>query len=277
MPTPPGDAAEATDTETSAVNPSPIEEEPAPPAPDATVDQITSDAEESAPIAQDSETPLPGAADDVLPPALPAPPATLQYQVSGQAKGFNYQASGTLVWQPAGERYEARLKVSAFLMGSREQVSEGRLDGTGLHPERFTDRNRRDRVTELNATTGELRLSHGGQHPLQAGTQDRLTVSLQLGALFNANPQGYPEGSTIRLPVTDVTRLELWDFVVGAQETLAFGGEDLTVRRLSRVARRPGDRQVDIWLAPRLNHLPARVRVSESNGDHIDQRLESVE
>ena len=30
-----------------------------------------------------------------------------------------------------------------------------------------------------------------------------------------------------------------------------------------------------MWLAPTLSYLPARLRVSEANGDHIDQLLEA--
>lgn len=222
-------------------------------------------------------SPAPGESQVALPPAVPAPPATLNYQVSGRAKGFNYQASGNLQWQPGDGIYEARFRVSAFLMGSREQGSQGRLDAQGIHPQRFADRSRRERVAELDLDTQQIRFAHGGQQALQAGTQDRLTVALQLGALLNARPQGYPPGSTIRLPVTDTARVELWDFEVGPSQTLETGMGNMPVVVLSRQSRRPGDRQVEIWLAPGLNHLPARVRISEANGDHIDQLLESKE
>ncbi|MFP5467548.1 MAG: DUF3108 domain-containing protein [Gammaproteobacteria bacterium] len=219
--------------------------------------------------------PLPGDPALDLPPARLPPAGTLRYQVTGQAKGFNYHADGILRWQHGSGRYDASFGVSAFLVGSREQRSQGRVDDQGLHPERFNDRSRRERSAQLNADTGRIRFSHGGERPLQRGTQDRLSVALQLGALLHARPQAYPAGSTIRLPVTDTAHVEFWEFVVGPVEKLAIVSSELQVIRLTRQPRRPGDRKVEMWLAPELSYLPARLRVSEANGDHIDQLLES--
>ncbi|MEW6478489.1 MAG: DUF3108 domain-containing protein [Pseudomonadota bacterium] len=226
-------------------------------------------------VAMAPEAPLPGDPALVLPPAQLPPAGTLRYQVSGQAKGFSYHAKGSLRWQHGAGRYEASFGVSAFLVGSREQLSQGRVDDQGLHPERFSDRSRRERTAELDAAAGRIRYTHGGERPLQRGTQDRLSVALQLGALLNARPQAYPPGSTIRLPVTDTSQVEFWEFVVGPEEKLAIVSGELPVIGLTRQPRRPGDRKVEMWLAPTLSYLPARLRVSEANGDHIDQLLEA--
>jgi hypothetical protein len=43
--------------------------------------------------------------------------ALLKYQVHGKAKGFDYWASAELLWAQNGTDYEARLEVSAFLLG----------------------------------------------------------------------------------------------------------------------------------------------------------------
>lgn len=226
-------------------------------------------------VATAPAAPLPGDPALVLPPAQLPPAGTLRYLVTGQAKGFTYHAKGALRWQHGAGRYEASFGVSAFLVGSREQLSQGRVDDQGLHPERFSDRSRRERTAELDAAAGRIRYTHGGERPLQRGTQDRLSVALQLGALLNARPQAYPPGSTIRLPVTDTSQVEFWEFVVGPEEKLAIVSGELPVIGLTRQPRRPGDRKVEMWLAPTLSYLPARLRVSEANGDHIDQLLEA--
>jgi Protein of unknown function (DUF3108) len=221
--------------------------------------------------------PPPGDTALVLPPAQLPAAGTLRYQVTGLAKGFNYQAVGILRWQHGAGRYEASFAVSAFLVGSREQRSQGRVDDQGLHPELFSDRSRRERSAQLDPVTGRIRYTHGGERPLQHGTQDRLSVALQLGSLLNARPQAYPTGSTIRLPVTDTAQVEYWEFAVGSEETLSTVSGDLPVIRLTRQPRRPGDRKVEMWLAPEMSYLPARLRVSEANGDHIDQLLQARE
>ena len=74
--------------------------------------------------------------------------ALLKYQVVGQAKGLNYWASAELAWQQDGQNYDSRLTVSAFLLGSRSQMSKGTLGPEGLMPTRFGDKNR----SHANAT-----------------------------------------------------------------------------------------------------------------------------
>ena len=43
-----------------------------------------------------------------------------------------------------------------------------------------------------------------------------------------------------------------------------------------RETREPRDTQVDIWLAPSLGHLPVRIRLTQDNGDVVDQQLRTL-
>ena len=217
----------------------------------------------------------PAEADARLPPARLPPEIDLRYAVTGQAKGFNYHASGTMALRHDHQRYQAHASVSAFLLGSRQQHSEGRIDAQGMHPEVFVDQSRRERRATLDAASQRIRFHHGGEAPLQTGTQDRLSVALQLSALFLARPDAYAAGSTIRLPVADVSDVELWDFVVQGPDELQLERGNLPAIRLTRLPRRERDRQVDIWLAPAMSYLPARIRISEASGDFIDQTIDT--
>lgn len=219
--------------------------------------------------------PAPGEASAQLPPAQLPPDIELRYAVTGQAKGFNYHARSSMSLRHDNRRYEASASVSAFLLGRREQRSEGRIDAQGMHPEVFVDQSRRERRAVLDAAGQRIRFHHGVEAPLQAGTQDRLSVALQLSALFLARPDAYPAGSAIRLPVTDVTDVELWDFVVEGPDTLDLDSGGLPTIRLARQPRRERDRKVEIWLAPAMSYLPARIRISEANGDYVDQTIEA--
>jgi hypothetical protein len=44
-------------------------------------------------------------------------------------------------------------------------------------------------------------------------------------------------------------------------------------RLLEREARHPDDQRIELWLAPQLRHLPARIRIRHPNGDVADQVL----
>ena len=237
------------------------------------------------PAASDLAKPAPAALDAPpgstgtaapLPPAQLPPSARLRYDVAGQAKGFSYSASGQLDWSQDGSTYEARMEVSAFLVGSIVQTSTGRVSATGLAPDRFSDKRRKEKTTEFDRAAKRIRYNSNARvDPLLAGTQDRTSVSLQLGGLLKANPQ-YTEGQTLSLPVSGSSSTDTWHFDIGPETTLDLPAGPLLTRLLTRQPRREGDTKVQIWLAPTLENLPVRIRLSESNGDFIDQRLEEM-
>ena len=47
--------------------------------------------------------------------------------------------------------------------------------------------------------------------------------------------------------------------------------------RSSRAPRRPFDTRLELWIAPSMNYLPVRIRVTQSNGDFVDQKLRASE
>ncbi|MEZ5664064.1 MAG: DUF3108 domain-containing protein [Burkholderiaceae bacterium] len=205
-----------------------------------------------------------------LPPAIPPPGAQLEYDVTGQSKGMNYQASGTLDWWHDGQTFQAQMKVSAFLLGSRTQRSSGRIDGTGLHPERFVDISRRERETRLDNQTGLISYhGHAHQDPLQPGAQDRLSVMLQLAARFNASSP--TEGQRINLQVAGPSGTERWAFEVLAKTVVQVPAGAFPAWPVQRVAR-DGDRMT-VWLAPELSHLPVRLVLLQAQGDRLEQAL----
>ena len=218
-----------------------------------------------------------GAADASLPPAAVPPSVQLRYDVKGLAKSFNYTASGRLDWSHDGSTYEASMTVKALFLGSRGQTSAGRLSDKGLAPDRFTDRSRSERAAHFERSTSRIRYSNNAPDaPLLPGAQDRLSVNLQLAALFNARPDAYAEGQTLRLPVSSHDVSEVWLFRVGPLVTERLPAGDIVARKLTRSPRKEFDKTVEIWLGPTIAHLPVRLRITESNGDFVDMQLEQL-
>jgi hypothetical protein len=221
----------------------------------------------------------------VAPPPEPEPtPATLpgslrlKYGIQGEVKGMAYQASGELLWAHDGRDYEARLEVGAFLLGSRVQHSRGRVTAEGLQPHRFTDRSRRERVAEFDHSLAQVRFSEGAPNAaLSAGTQDQLSVFIQLASLLATQPALYPPGTELALQVAGIRGIDTWRLVIGAEETLNLPGGELLTRKLSRVIQGADELRVDVWLAPALNWLPARIRLTQAGGDYIDQQWRGSE
>ncbi len=258
-PEPPPEEPEPTPTPPAEFAPPP---EPAPETP-ATSAAATGAAQESA-----SEI------DATLRDAQVPPSADLRYDVSADSKGMPYSARGHLKWEQDGQRYKTSMEISVLFLGSLTQTSEGQINAKGLVPERFTDRKRSERAAHFDHATQRIRYSNNAPDaPLLPGVQDRLTVNLQLAALFNAQPSAFREGQTLRLPVSGVDASEIWLFQVGPQTRLTVPAGDFEVRKLTRSPRRPYDRMVEVWLAPALHHLPVRMRVTEPNGDYFDLQL----
>ena len=236
------------------------------------------------------------AAPDAIPqapsvPALPPPTAPgprvstahlpadgqLDYQVKGQYKGLNYNASGELTWHFEAERYEAQSTVKAFLLGSRVHTSVGHVTPQGLAPERFGDRSRTEKAAHFDYATQRIRYSrNSADATLRPGTQDQLSVSLQLALMLQAQPSAYVEGQALSLPVSNASYTEDWTFQIGPLTELELPAGTVTARLLTRSPRREFDKTLQVWLAPAVGYLPVRLRITEHNGDFVDQLLDSL-
>jgi hypothetical protein len=221
-------------------------------------------------------TPVPLAAERPtaasLPKAAPPPSAHLDYDVQGTAKGIRYQASGELNWTVKDGRYDARMEVRMFLLGSRVQTSVGTLGPEGLRPERFADIRRGERAAHFERDSGRIRFSNNAPTvELEPGAQDRLSLFLQLAGLLQASPRR--EGDVIAFQVAGTGGAETWRFEVGPEEVLALPAGEIAARRVVRHPRDTYDTLVEMWFAPSAQHLPVRLRLTQANGDVADQLL----
>ncbi len=223
--------------------------------------------------AQKEPTP---AAPTPAPPVRLPPSTLLSFDVRGQAKKMNYSASAELLWQHDGASYQARQQVKVFLLGTRLQTSVGTLTAQGLRPTRFGDKSRSEKAAHFDYEQGQIIFSSSSERPpLPSGAQDRLSVFIQLGAMLAAAPERYPPGSQITLTTVGVRSADPWTFTVEAAETLDLPIGATPALRLQRLPRKAWDQHAELWLGRDLNYLPVRIRLSESNGDYADLRLQS--
>lgn len=206
------------------------------------------------------------------------PPMRLKYDIAGQVKGFSYSAGAELLWQHDGSHYDARLEISAFLLGSRVQTSTGQLGAQGLEPLRFGDKSRSEQAAHFVRDKGKIVFSaNTPEAPLQEGAQDRLSVFMQLGAMLAGNPGRFPPGTTITLPTVSAREADSWAFGVGPEEKLLLPGGEQTAVKLTRLPRQDYDQKLELWLAPALDFMPVRILLSQTNGDFVDQQWRSNE
>ena len=210
------------------------------------------------------------------PPVAVPGPLKLLYKLQGQAKGFNYSAKGEMLWLPAGQRYEARLEISAFLLGSRVQTSRGDITANGLQPQRFSDKVRSEVAAHFDWTQRKVIFSaNTPQADLQNGAQDHLSAFIALASLLGGDLQRYLPDGEIRLQAVGPREADMWRVLMSGEETLDLPAGKFATYKLTRPPVKPYDLNVELWMAPSLGFLPARIRLTQHNGDYIDQLLQS--
>lgn len=265
----------ATKTVATAQTPQQPTHEPAPPQTAATHEQHAQPVASStpaAPAAEPEHNAKSAAPAQPTPPTQIPPSVTLKYEVSGTAKGFTYSANAELVFAHDGKQYDARLTVGAFLLGSRVDTSQGQIGATGLEPLRYSQKTRSERVAHFQRDKGLITFSSNRPDiALQSGAQDRLSVLLQLAALIAADPQRASPGQSIAMQVASSDNAEPWSFKIEEPETIVLPAGELRTLKLQRVPMGEYAQRVEVWLSPAHAYLPVRLRITNSNGDVVDQ------
>jgi hypothetical protein len=206
------------------------------------------------------------------------PPMRLAYEVEGRIKGLPYRASGELRWQHDASRYALRGEISALFLGARVQSSTGRIAALGLAPQRFSDKVRSELAAHFEPEAQRVRFSANTPDAvLLPLAQDRLSLFFQIGAMFAAAPERFAPGRSLTLQIVGARDAEPWRFDIGPDEVLDLPIGATTARRFTREPRREHDLRLDFWLAPALDGLPVRIRLTQSNGDRVEQNLRAAE
>lgn len=181
-------------------------------------------------------------------------------------RGSEPARAATLRFEAGQGRYTLQLLPAAGGRGP-EQTSQGRMESTGLAPERYLDRRQARAAAAANFDRGRSRISYSGapvEQPLFAGTQDRLSWIVQLAGIVDADPARWQAHARLPLYVTGARGdAQLWVFTVkGHQAVEGPSGAVQELLHLVREPERPYDVRVEAWLDPAHQHLPARLQLS---------------
>ncbi|HSV47218.1 MAG TPA: DUF3108 domain-containing protein [Ramlibacter sp.] len=207
-----------------------------------------------------------------------AGPVRLHYEIAASLRGVPVAAQAELNWQHDSQGYEARMEVQLPLLPRRVQTSAGRITAEGLAPRRYSERSRHEEAAHFERDKGKVVFSSNRpEAALAAGMQDRLSLLLQLGALMAGAPGRYPRGTDILVPTAGTRDAEPWHFTVEAEEELALPGGTVKAVRLQRLPRKEFDQKIELWLAPGMAYVPVRLRLTQPNGDWLDQQWSATD
>ncbi|MFM0503012.1 DUF3108 domain-containing protein [Paraburkholderia caffeinilytica] len=181
---------------------------------------------------------------------------------------------GTIHWTSNAQSYEMVVSVPLPFVGTFVYSSHGRIDAFGLAPDQYVEKrgrrpedvaifNRSDKKIVFTRTPATL--------PLPDGAQDRFSMVMQLASLVRGDPAAYKPGVTRQFFVVDNDSGENWPVETIGDETIRTAQGYLETRHFKRLPRHDGDlRRIDVWLAPSLGWLPARILQTEPNGTQFE-------
>jgi len=200
----------------------------------------------------------------------------LNFDATGKRGRFDYKAMGTLTWLQDGSGYDMKLEMGDWILGKRVLSSTGKLGAEGLAPTRFSDKFRSERAAHFDRKQHRITFSaNTPQATLAPGAQDQLSIFAQLASMVAGDPLGFPIGTQVDVQTAGPRDADLWVFVVEREEMLYLPGGQVPALKLVRKPGKQYDQTVELWLAPELAYLPARIRITFANGDYLDQQWRS--
>lgn len=200
----------------------------------------------------------------------------LYFDAVGQRNRLNYKAMGSLVWLQDGASYDMRMELGDWIIGKRVLSSAGKISLDGLAPTRYSDKFHSERAAHFDRQLGRITFS-GNTPPadLLPGAQDQLSIFAQLASLVAGDPLEFPVGTTVAIQTAGPRDAEFWIFKVEKEEMLNLPGGQVPALKLVRKPNKDYGQTVELWLAPELAFLPARIKITLENGDFLDQQWKS--
>jgi hypothetical protein len=204
-------------------------------------------------------------------------PVLLNYELSGTSKGVKYTASASISWKYQDSSYQLRHEIKAFLFGNRSQTSAGQMGANGLLPTRFGDQFRQEQAAHFDRAKGILIYSaNTPSQAIEEGAQDRVSLFVQLAGAMAGTPSLRAEGQQFGFQVVSAKQADMWTFAVLGPEKIKLPLGEVDSLKIHRIPRNEYDQKLELWLSPSHSYVPARLRITQANGDVIEETLKSL-
>jgi hypothetical protein len=209
----------------------------------------------------------------------------LTYRLTGNFRG-PVDGQAHVEWLRQGQRYQVHVDVSVgpgfAPLVSRRMSSDGEVGPAGLRPQRYDEVTRvalhdpRRQTVMLGGT--RIRLAHGGEQPRPEGVQDSASQFVQMIWLFTTQPQRLRRGEQISMMLALPRRLDRWTYdVLDAEDLHTPVGVFEAVHVRPRPLEQPrGELSAEVWIAPTLQYMPARIVIRQDAETYVDLLLDRL-
>lgn len=202
----------------------------------------------------------------------------LSYRLQGFYRG-PIDGDAQVTWQREGDRYQVQIAIRMALFLRVTLTSQGRIVGNQLQPAAYQEQMpNRTRSVRIEGT--QVLLGNGSALPRPDGVQDTASQFVELSHRFATGRQALAEGEVVRLWMARPGGLDEWTYDVRGPVTLgtpAWGAVQ-AFHLVPRPIERPrGNITAQMWFAPSLQYLPARIRISLGDEAWLDLMVERID
>ena len=205
------------------------------------------------------------------------PSADLVYKIDAHKKGISLGGEALVNWRVGEGAYSANNVARASFLGKiLDNRTEGAVDAFGLAPSQFREKRfRKDPTTATFDRAAKTITFNDGKlsYPLLGGEQDRGSAQWQLAAVARAAPDKVTMGSEWKFFVAGRRDAEVWTFKVLGRETIITGLGSMPAVHFVKVSN---SQHIDLWLAPGHEWYPVKLRISEEDGEFVQQTIEKI-
>lgn len=189
--------------------------------------------------------------------------------------------TNTTAQPTASDRYQVRVSISVGPLDAL-LTSQGRIRATGLQPEAYEEKlpNGSRRKVTLDAQDVVLNDGKRIAKPQLNAVQDTASQFVELGQRFSTGRARLVPGEVINVWLARPGGLDEWTYDVGPAETVylptlgAVQAYSLTPRP---IANKRGTITAQMWVAPSLQNLPVRIKITLNSETHVDLLVKKIE
>lgn len=200
----------------------------------------------------------------------------LVYQLNGYFRG-DLHGTARVDWRRQNERYQAQVAVDVGLLVSMTFTSQGRIQASRLWPEIYEE-DRRGKRRGARFTDQWVTLDNGSQLPRPVDLQDTASQFVQLAQDFRTGRLPTQSGQVVTVMLGRPGGVDLWQYDLTPSTTVEtpLGTVEAIHLKPRPLPQARGTVTAEMWFAPKLQHLPVRIRLQLNPEVWLDLTLQQV-
>ena len=202
----------------------------------------------------------------------------LNYALTGHFRGPLY-GDARVQWQREGSKYQVRLDARIQVFGTQVLTSQGEVTPDGLIPRAYEElRPGKRRTAQLGDEV--VILENGRTVPRPPGVQDTASQFVELSQRFASGREVLEVGRSVKVWLARPGGVDEWVYEIVGKEPLhtgKFGTVEAFHLKPRQLTNPRGNINVEMWFAPSLQYLPARIRIVMGEDAYLDLMVDHIE